>query len=361
MIRSVGGTNIRKRRILIVARVLLASAAASAGGLNAAELQEKTIEGFQSYVQHAEGRMRKELANPKTFLLLDGLPAGERGTMEAELRAGRVIVVNMKKDGADDEPSVPDGLVHHWMALVFVPGVHLKQVIAFVQDYGRYPELYKPDVQRAKVKSTDGQTFHVYMRLYRKLIVTAVYDTEFEDRYYPVDAAHEYSNSRATRIAEVGNPGESDEYDKPVGHDRGYLWRLNTYWRYEEKDGGVYIQVEFIALSRSVPFIYAWLVNPYIKSVPRNYLTHLLETTQQALTKRENAQRTSEKNEPKTSGNKALAGEARAGRRHGVYLTAAGNKNIVRRDGVLAETRNGCCKLRFAEWPDTGRAAVCML
>jgi hypothetical protein len=213
-----------------------------------------------------------------------------------------VLVLNMKKDGDENEPGVPDGLVHHWMALVFVPGVNLKRVIGFVQDYRRYPELYKPDVQRASVKSTDGRIFRVDMRLYRKLIVTAVYDAEFEDRYFPVDDTHEYSTSRATRIVEVANSGESDEYDKPVGHDRGYLWQLDTYWRYEEKDGGVYIQVEFIALSRSVPFIYAWLVNPYIKSVPRDYLTHLLETTQKALVQSEHARRTREKDARKLRG-----------------------------------------------------------
>ncbi|HUL16736.1 MAG TPA: hypothetical protein VLV88_12115 [Terriglobales bacterium] len=361
MRRRVLGEYERNYSIFVFAGVLLAASGANAGVVGAAELQEKTIAGFQSYVRIAEERMQRELANPKTFLLLDGLSAEERGTKEALLRAGRVIVINMKKDDDDDEPPVPDGLVHHWMALVFVPGVHLKQVIAFVQDYGRYPELYKPDVQRATVKNANGQTFRVDMRLYRKLIVTAVYDTEFEDRYFPMDATHEFSNSRATRISEVANPGEANEYDKPVGNDRGYLWRLNTYWRYEEKDGGVYIQVEFIALSRSVPFIYAWLVNPYIRSVPRDYLTHLLATTKDALIRNENARQTSEKNEPKASGYRALAGGGRLGRSPGVYLTAARNKNFIRRGGVLAETRNGSCAPGFAEWPDTGRAAVCVL
>jgi hypothetical protein len=289
-----------------------------AGSLRAAELKEETIQGFDAYVKYAEARMQSELANPKTFLFTDTLPEAERNAMEQELRGGRVIVQNMKKDDGS-EPKVPDGMVHHWIALVYVPVVSLKKVIAFVQDYARYPQLYKPDVQRARVESADGETFKVYMRFYKKLVVTAVYDIEFENRFFPMDAAHEFSVSRATRIAEVGNPGESDEYDKPVGHDRGYLWRLNTYWRYEAKDGGVYIQVEFIALSRSVPFYYAWLVNPYIRSVPRDYLLRLLDTTRKALLQEQQA-----RNDGLPVGRIGLLRRKRLGdRRTGVYLTAA--------------------------------------
>jgi hypothetical protein len=61
------------------------------------------------------------------------------------------------------------------------------------------------------------------------------------------------------------------------------MWRLNLYTRYLQKDGGVYMQIEFLALSRSVPAIFAWLVNPYIHAIPREYLTHFLMITRKAL------------------------------------------------------------------------------
>jgi hypothetical protein len=65
----------------------------------------------------------------------------------------------------------------------------------------------------------------------------------------------------------------------------GYLWRLNTYGRYEERDGGVYIELETVALSGSVPAIVAWLVNPYVRSIPREYLLRTLAQTREMLRK----------------------------------------------------------------------------
>jgi len=64
------------------------------------------------------------------------------------------------------------------------------------------------------------------------------------------------------------------------------MWRLYTYWRVEEKDGGIYLQNESIALSRTVPFLLAWLVDPLVKSIPRNVITHLLIDTQKAVSLR---------------------------------------------------------------------------
>ena len=92
------------------------------------------------------------------------------------------------------------------------------------------------------------------------------------------------SQSYSTRIAEVENADRPDEREKSIGNDHGYLWRLNNYWRFQERDGGVYVQVESVALSRSVPTLLAWLVNPLLKRVPREYLSRLLGSTRTALT-----------------------------------------------------------------------------
>jgi hypothetical protein len=37
-----------------------------------------------------------------------------------------------------------------------------------------------------------------------------------------------------------------------VGDDAGYLWRLNAYWRFTERDGGVVVECETVGLSRSL-------------------------------------------------------------------------------------------------------------
>jgi hypothetical protein len=123
----------------------------------------------------------------------------------------------------------------------------------------------------------------VYFRFYRKTIVTAVYNTQFDIDFTQNDPTHEYSFARAIRIAEVRNPGEKDESERPVGNDRGYLWRLDLYTRYMEADDGVYVQIEFLGLSRGVPAIFAWIVNPYVHSVPREYLTNYVGQLKKAV------------------------------------------------------------------------------
>jgi len=91
------------------------------------------------------------------------------------------------------------------------------------------------------------------------------------------------SQSDSTRIAEVENPDKPKERELPVGNDHGYLWRLDNFWRVEEKDGGTYVQVESVGLSRAIPAILAWLINPLLKNIPRTVLSNLLNATRRAV------------------------------------------------------------------------------
>ena len=247
------------------------------------ELSPKTADAFNRYVRLTEIRMEGEWDNPAAFLWLDHQPEQRRKAFYALLRKGAIVVQRVETLDDGKRIRISDGLVHHWIALMFVPGVTLQEAVDFQQDYAHHQDIYKPDVQSFKLLSHEGNDYKVYTRLYRKAIVTAAYNANFDIRYFPVDSAREYSRSYSTRIAEVQDAGEATERELPVGNDRGFLWRLNSYWTFEEKDGGVYIQLESIALSRGVPAFFAWLVNPYLKSIPRDYLTHLLAVTRTAL------------------------------------------------------------------------------
>lgn len=268
-----------RRMLLTLTGLLLASSCGAS-----AELKKRTLDAFALYVQLSESRMENELSNPTSFLYFDSLPEKQRHIWQEQLVKGQVIVHSLETRQDGRKIHVPDGLVHHWLAFVFMPGVHLTQARALLQDYDRQQELYKPDVQRSKLLSRDDQSFKIYLRLYRKAVVTAIYNAEFDVQYFPMDATREHSRMYSTRIAEVEDPGKPEEREKPVGNDRGYLWRLYTYTRCEERDDGMYMQIEFIALSRSVPAIFAWLVNPYIKSIPREYLSNFLKVTRRELT-----------------------------------------------------------------------------
>lgn len=249
------------------------------GVANASELKQTTIEAFDHYVALTEGRIAREIHDPDAFLWVDQQPAPRRQALLAQLHQGQVITQSLETRENGQAIPVPDGLVHHWLATAFVPGVNLAETLAQQQNYDRGAEVYGPDIQRCKLLSADGNDLRVYYRLHRKVIVTATYNVDFDIQFFPLDGRREYSWARSTRIAEVVDANEPNERERPVGRDRGYVWRLNTYTRYEERDGGVYIQMEFLALSRSVPSMFAWLVNPYVKSVPQDYLVHVLQAT----------------------------------------------------------------------------------
>src|SRR5712664_3022847 len=275
------------RNVMLAA--FLAFAALPPESAGAAELKQETSEAFDHYIRVTEDRMAEELHDVRAFLWLDGFAEPQRDRLNVQLRQGEIIVERLETLEKEKRIRVPSGLIHHWVALGFIPGTTLQQVLALLQDYDHHEVIYKPDVPRSKLLVACGNCFKVYMRLHQKAVITAVFNGEFNVSYFPVDESRIYSRSYSTRIAEVENPDRSNEREKPIGKDRGFLWRLYRYWRFQEKDGGVYVQLESVALSRSVPALLAWVVNPLLKSIPREYLSRLLTSTRVALTNKSDA------------------------------------------------------------------------
>lgn len=275
------------RKVMLA--VFLAFAALPPEAAGAAELKQETSEAFDHYIRVTEDRMAEELHDGRAFLWLDGFAEPQRDKLNAQLRHGEIIVERLETLEKEKHISVPNGLIHHWIALGFIPNTTLQQVLALLQDYDYHEVIYKPDVLHSKLLMADGNRFKVYMRLHQKAVITAVFNAEFNVSYFRVDGNRVYSRSYSTRIAEVENPDRSNEREKPIGKDRGFLWRLYSYWRFQEKDGGVYVQLESVALSRSVPVLLAWVVNPLLKSIPRDYLSRLLISTRAALTNKSTA------------------------------------------------------------------------
>src|SRR6266852_7707410 len=270
------------RKVMLVG--LLAFAYVLPESAGAAELKHETTEAFNQYVRITEDRMTEGMREGRSFLSVDTFPELQRDKLYTQLRQGNIVIEQLETFENEKPIRVPNGLIHHWIAVGFVPGVTLQQVLALMQDYDHHEGIYKPDVLRSRLLNADGNYFKVYLRLRQKAIITAVFNAEFDVSYSPVDESRAYSRSYSTRIAELENPDRSDEREKPIGQDRGFLWRLYSYWRFQEKDGGVYVQLESIALSRSVLALLAWMINPLLKSIPREYLSRLLTSTRAALT-----------------------------------------------------------------------------
>ncbi|MBI4461389.1 MAG: hypothetical protein HY653_00640, partial [Acidobacteria bacterium] len=231
----------------------------------AAELKQKTLEAYEHYVRVTEARIDAELRHGNPFLWVDTLPSDRREAAYAQLQQGKSVIEPLETREAGKEIKIPDGMVHHWVGTVFIPGATLAETLALVQDYDNHEKVYQPDVLESKLLAREGNHFKVYMRFYKKKVLTAVLNTEHDIRYRMVDAERAYSRSTTTRIAEVENPGEPNEGEKPVGNARGLLWRLWSTWRFQEKDGGAYVQVESISLTRDVPPGLGWLIGPFIR------------------------------------------------------------------------------------------------
>jgi hypothetical protein len=265
------------QRNLLSGMVVLGVTAAVA----AADLQPRTVAGFDRYVRATEAQM---VSNP--FLRIDALPADERLASLAQIRRGELYVERLSTRDAGKEIDVPGGLIHHWLGAVFVPGATLDQALDLLQDYNRHAEIFRPAIARSKLVSRDADVFRVDLRFYMKKVITVVVDTQNEARFTRLAADRAQSRIYSLRVAEVADPGTPQEREHPVGRGGGFLWRLYTYWRFLERDGGTYVQCEAISLTRGVPFALGWLIGPFVNSIPRESLAFTLETTRKTLASR---------------------------------------------------------------------------
>jgi hypothetical protein len=253
---------------------------------HAADLQPKTVDAFNRYVQLTEARIESGTARREPFLWVDGLPQDQRASANSQLREGKVVVERIETLDDGKPVRVPGGLIHHWIGTVFIPGATLAQTLSLEEDYDHHQDYFRPDVVRSKILRHQGNDFVVELRFAKKKVITTILDTEHEVHYSVLDATHAASRSRTTRIQEVDDAGKLNERLEPEGHDNGFLWRMNTDWRFEEKDGGTYVECQPISLTRDIPPGLGWLVGPFVSSVPRESLTFTLATTRRAVLER---------------------------------------------------------------------------
>lgn len=261
--------------------VLMTVAAAGPGFASTdaleAKLQPRTLQGFRQYVAAVEARRNRELAENLPFMDLDRRPAAERARILATLKRGEVFVERgaVARNQAAEELSVEGGLINHWRGTVLVPNVTLDQVLKVLQE----PQTDKhkqEDVISSRVISRDGDSQKVFLRLRRTKFVTVVYDTEYDVDYRRLAPDRALSNSISTRIVEIENAGTPRERALPEGNDHGYMWRLNSYWRYRQVDGGVLVEVESLTLSRDLPALIGALIRPIVNSTARESMTRTL-------------------------------------------------------------------------------------
>ena len=268
---------------VVVAMFSVTVTSASAGDLR---LSAETSAAFERYVRLTDARNDAELKRGTGLLWIDALPDSEKQAAYNALRRGEVKVQKLETLDSGQELKCPGGLIHHWAGVAFISGANVDDVLAVLQDYEHQAEYYAPDVERSKLESRDGDHFRVLLRFRRHKVITVVLDTEHDVRYFRDAPGQAHSRSSAVRIAEVENPGTASEREKDPGDDDGFLWKMETWWRVEQADGGVYVQSEVASLTRGIPVGLGWLIGPFVNSIPKETLAFTLEATRRAVTQR---------------------------------------------------------------------------
>ena len=228
-------------------------------------LKPETVRQFDRFVERVEGSMADRHNGASRFLSLTEDPT----RLEAAEK-GRIVIKKL-----DNDADLNGAMIHNWIAGMFVPDVTIDDILTVFLNYDSYPDFY-PGVIVSKLLSRDDDTSKLYQRLRRRNVVL---DTWHDASYRKLDERRAVTWSKSTEIQEVKNGGESNEELLPEGEDRGYMWRMYLYWSLEQNGDGVFAECHSISLSRDVPFLLRWLVNPFIRNIPRDALEQSLEAT----------------------------------------------------------------------------------
>ncbi len=181
--------------------------------------------------------------------------------VEAELPRQQVDVPLVAPQGR--MLAVPGGTIHEWRGTVLVRHCTVSGLINALISPGAPPP--QEDVLESRVLERDGDMLRVYLKLVRTAVVTVAYDTEHHVRFARFSPSVATSRSVSTRIVETG------------GEDHGFLWRLNSYWRYTQVGDSVRIDMLSVSLSRAMPVLLKPVAAPIANRVARESMARTLD------------------------------------------------------------------------------------
>jgi hypothetical protein len=242
----------------------------------AADLKPETVQAWQEYVKAAEARNQAHLASGSPFLSIDAEPA-----QAAKLRQGQILA-------SPAAPNVPvrvqGGLIHDWTGAIFVPNASVPDILRVTRDYAQYKTVFHPNVVSAKPLETGdwNDTFSMVV-MNTSFFAKSALDSDYRSEFTRLDDQRWYSTTETTRVQEVSNYGSPSEHMLPEGHGIGIIWSLYSFVRYKERDGGVYIELEAIALSRDIPAALRFVVEPIVRRVSKSSMVTSLQQTEDAV------------------------------------------------------------------------------
>lgn len=260
-----------KLRSINLLFVLLITPIISSGAV----LTQATLNSWDDHVRTANAKLRERIRNGH-FLWIDESP-----DQIQRVRQGEIVVSPV---GNHHPQHVPDGLIHDWIGDSFIPGANVDEVLSVLRDYERYKDYYQPTVVDSKTLSQTPSNDRFSMTwLNKALFLTTALDSEYDSSYVQIDRKRWYSVSCSTRVQQIDNYREADEHKLPPDLGSGYIWRMCSIAKFEERDGGVYVELEAMALSRSIPAALHWLVEPIVTRISRNSLLLSLRQSRDAV------------------------------------------------------------------------------
>jgi hypothetical protein len=253
----------------------LALIALSAG---AEEATQAATTAYNNYLARLEGRLNVQHRTPSAFLA--GL---ENAPLRTRLHAGETEIEQLN---AASDAELPGAMLHHWRGTAFIPGAHAGDFEQLLRDYPAYPRIYAPQVLSARLIAQQGDRLQAQMRVRQHHVLTVVLDTAYDVSFAHLDPSHGLSTAHGTHIAEIADAGTAREHVPTARQQQGFLWRIDSYWSWAEQDGGLYIQIESVTLTRGIPRGLGWAVGPFVQSIPRESLEFTLRQTTAALVRR---------------------------------------------------------------------------
>ena len=245
-------------------------------GVRAIQLQPPTLKAWDDYIRSADSKMQARLDGRQAFLWTDETPG-----RNLVLQRGKTLVAPASGNGII---SVPGGLIHHWIGAVFIPRASVTSLRAVFRDYDRYKDYYKPVVADSKRLPCTGADERFSMTwAHRVLFVNAAIEAQYQAGDFAIDARRGYNIATTVQVREIEAYGQRDQRLLPPGQGNGFIWRMQGIARFEERDGGVYLELEAIALTRDIPGSLRWLVSPVVNHLSIDSLTTTLRQTRDAV------------------------------------------------------------------------------
>jgi len=238
-------------------------------------LKSETVQQWEAYVKAADARHANRLAHG-VFLVSDEV-AGQT----ISLRNGGVVITPASKQVP---LKVQSGLIHDWTGAAFIPKAKIPDVLPVLRDYDRYKDYYSPSVVYAKgIAISEWKDQFSMILMNKSVIARTALDGEYQTVYTKIDDHRWLSVTDATRIQEIAEYDTPSQHTLPENHGTGLIWRVHSVTHFEERDGGVYIEVETIALSRDIPTMLRWVVEPIVRRLSRASLATSLQQTEAAV------------------------------------------------------------------------------